>query len=160
MNRALVAIISIILTAIVVGGGVYLFFNNRYLKDKSNLQSQIDVANRKVTDLQGQIDTLNAAKTTSSTTSTSSSSSGSTTVSENAAVMSACQSEYPGSTCTVSKIDGNYATGSVGSDGGGAMWYAEKQNGTWVIVTASQDTPSCSLTSTFPKSIVPVCGNF
>lgn len=157
MNRALVAIISIIVTALVAGGGVYLYFNNRYLNDKNNLQSQLNEASKKVTDLQDQIKSLSAS---TSTTSTTTSNPESSTTSENSALLSVCQNKYPETTCTVSKIEGNYATGGTSSSGGGAIWYAQKQSGSWSIVTASQDAPSCSLTSTFPKSIVPECGNY
>ncbi|MFA6492886.1 MAG: hypothetical protein WCV58_01990 [Patescibacteria group bacterium] len=75
-------------------------------------------------------------------------------------LISLCQKEnnFPDITCEVIKIDGNYAYGSAGGTGGGAIWYAKKVDGTWTtIIKGTQDSPSCSETSDFPKTIVPTC---
>ncbi|MCL5407730.1 MAG: hypothetical protein M1429_04540 [Patescibacteria group bacterium] len=73
---------------------------------------------------------------------------------------SLCKKEnnFPGITCEVTKIDGNYAYGSASGTGGGAIWYAKKVNGEWqMVIKGTQDSPSCSETSDFPKTIVPTC---
>jgi len=73
-------------------------------------------------------------------------------------LMTLCQEKNPGMTCEVTKVDGNYAYGTAGGSGGGAVWYAKKTGGDWTIVIPGvQDSPSCADTADFPKTIVPIC---
>ena len=63
---------------------------------------------------------------------------------------------------TVSKIDGNYATGGivdVGSEVGGGYFIAAKWQGNWVIVHDGQAQPTCSQIApyNFPVSMVAEC---
>jgi len=66
----------------------------------------------------------------------------------------------PGSTVTVSKVEGNYAKGMVGGTGGGGLWFAAKVNGVWKLVWAGNGVIFCSdLTAypAFPKDLIPDC---
>lgn len=63
-------------------------------------------------------------------------------------------------TITVSKIEGNYAQGGASAQGGGGMWFAAKQDGTWRLVWDGNGTIDCasfSLYPDFPTSMVPEC---
>jgi hypothetical protein len=63
---------------------------------------------------------------------------------------------------TVSKIQGNYAQGGASATGGGAMWFAVKENGVWKLVWDGNGTISCDLTTQypdFPKTMIPECWN-
>lgn len=63
-------------------------------------------------------------------------------------------------TITVSKIDGDYAQGGAGGQGGGGMWFAAKQDGTWRLVWDGNGTIDCdsfSLYPNFSKTILPEC---
>ncbi len=63
-------------------------------------------------------------------------------------------------TITVSKIEGNYAQGGASAQGGGGMWFAAKQDGTWRLVWDGNGTIDCasfSLYPNFPTSMVPEC---
>lgn len=57
-------------------------------------------------------------------------------------------------------VEGNYAIGSSGGKGGGAGWFAVKQNGKWEIVLQTQNYPPCSVMEkyNFPKSLYGECG--
>ena len=65
---------------------------------------------------------------------------------------------------TVSKIDGNYATGGivdVGSEVGGGYFIAAKWQGNWVIVHDGQAHPTCAQIApyNFPVTMVAECLN-
>ncbi len=55
----------------------------------------------------------------------------------------------------VSKLIGNYASGTVGSYGGGAVWYAVKVDGSWKEVWTGQNVISCKPVQQYniPKEI-------
>ncbi len=61
---------------------------------------------------------------------------------------------------TVSKIQGNYATGDASAQGGGGLWFAAKVNGQWKLVWDGNGNIQCSsLTAypNFPTSMIPQC---
>jgi hypothetical protein len=63
---------------------------------------------------------------------------------------------------TVSKIQGNYAQGGASATGGGAMWFAVKENSIWKLVWDGNGTISCDLITQypdFPKTMIPECWN-
>lgn len=62
---------------------------------------------------------------------------------------------------TVSKIEGDYAKGSVGGSGGGGYFIAAKKAGEWLIVYDGQANPSCAQIApyNFPIDMVPECLN-
>ncbi len=64
-------------------------------------------------------------------------------------------------TITVSKIDGNYATGGASAEGGGAMWLAAKVNGSWKLAWDGNGTIGCTdiAAYNFSVSMVPECWN-
>lgn len=60
----------------------------------------------------------------------------------------------------ISKLEGNYATGSGSfKSGGGDIWFASKVNNEWYLVEQTQEPPSCKLMMqfNFPKSIYGEC---
>lgn len=61
---------------------------------------------------------------------------------------------------TVSKIEGNYAEGAASTQGGGAMWFAAKINGTWQLVWDGNGEILCSALiafPSFPADMIPEC---
>jgi hypothetical protein len=61
---------------------------------------------------------------------------------------------------TVSKINGNYASGGAAEQNGGGMWFATKVNGIWKLVWDGNGTISCSnftLYPNYPTNMVPEC---
>jgi hypothetical protein len=63
-------------------------------------------------------------------------------------------------TITVSKIEGNYAQGSVSEEGGGGMWFAEKNEGAWMLIWDGNGIIECSLFTlhpNFPTNMIPEC---
>jgi hypothetical protein len=60
----------------------------------------------------------------------------------------------------VTQLQGNYAKGSAGGSGGGALWFAEKVGGSWKLVFIGNGIIQCSdLTSfpDFPTTMIPEC---
>lgn len=51
---------------------------------------------------------------------------------------------------TVSKIEGNYASGGASGQGGGGMWFAAKVNGNWELVWDGNGQINCSDISPYP----------
>lgn len=51
MSSFMKILISVVVTIVVIGGGVYSFMNKQATDDKAGLQSQIDSLNKQVTDL-------------------------------------------------------------------------------------------------------------
>ena len=63
-------------------------------------------------------------------------------------------------TITVSKIQGNYASGGASATAGGGMWFAAKVNNVWQLVWDGNGVIFCSdLTNypDFPNSLIPEC---
>jgi hypothetical protein len=61
---------------------------------------------------------------------------------------------------TISKIEGDYAEGAAGEQGGGGMWFAAKVNGDWKLVWDGNGTIACTDLSpypNFPKDMIPQC---
>jgi len=61
---------------------------------------------------------------------------------------------------TVSKIEGNYASGAASEQGGGGMWFAAKVNGIWKLVWDGNGTIQCSSLTLYPKfptDLIPQC---
>jgi hypothetical protein len=64
------------------------------------------------------------------------------------------------STYTVTQIQGNYARGTAGGTGGGAIWLAAKVNGVWKMVFIGNGTVECSSLAPypdFPKTMMSEC---
>lgn len=61
---------------------------------------------------------------------------------------------------TVSLVEGEYAKGMVTENGGGGMWFAARQNGTWTLVWDGNGIITCEEISPFPNfpvSMIPSC---
>ena len=60
----------------------------------------------------------------------------------------------------VSKIEGDYAKGTVTEEGGGAMWFAAVKNGFWTLVWDGNGVIVCEDISAFPEfpaDLIPEC---
>ena len=51
---------------------------------------------------------------------------------------------------TVSKIEGNYASGAASEQGGGGMWFTVKVNGVWKLVWDGNGQINCSNLDPYP----------
>ncbi|HSX58379.1 MAG TPA: hypothetical protein VLE47_03885 [Candidatus Saccharimonadales bacterium] len=63
---------------------------------------------------------------------------------------------------SVTKVDGNYARGTVGTKGeetGGGYFLGYKNGNTWTIVYSGQATPDCTMVNpiSFPIAMAPEC---
>lgn len=61
---------------------------------------------------------------------------------------------------TVSKIEGNYASGGASGQGGGGMWFAAKVNGNWKLVWDGNGQINCTDIAPypdFPSTMIPEC---
>jgi hypothetical protein len=61
---------------------------------------------------------------------------------------------------TVSKIEGNYASGGASGQGGGGMWFAAKVGGVWKLVWDGNGQINCTDIAPypgFPNSMIPEC---
>jgi hypothetical protein len=61
---------------------------------------------------------------------------------------------------TVSKIMGKYAQGGASAEGGGAMWFASKENGKWTLIWDGNGVILCSDIAQYPdlpSVMVPEC---
>lgn len=68
--------------------------------------------------------------------------------------------QFAGLNYSLNKIEGDYASGTVGGSGGGGMWFAAKVGGKWVIVWDGNGSITCGDLSpypAFPSSIIPEC---
>lgn len=77
-----------------------------------------------------------------------------------AALIAKHGSDFSSLNYTLSKVEGNYASGSVSGTGGGGMWFAANVSGSWVIVSDGNGTTLCSdLTPypNFPTDMIPQC---
>jgi len=63
-------------------------------------------------------------------------------------------------TITVSKIEGDYATGDASAQGGGGIWFAANINGVWKLVWDGNGSIQCSSLvpyPNFPTDMIPQC---
>jgi hypothetical protein len=61
---------------------------------------------------------------------------------------------------TVSKIEGNFASGGASGQGGGGMWFAAKVNGNWKLVWDGNGQINCTdiiAYPDFPTTMIPEC---
>lgn len=61
---------------------------------------------------------------------------------------------------TVSKIEGEYASGGASGEDGGGMWFAARLNGKWTLVWDGNGQINCidiSPFSEFPSDMIPEC---
>lgn len=90
------------------------------------------------------------------------------TADENISIVSAVQaalvaehgSDAASLNITITKVDGDYASGMASAQAGGGIWYAAKVNGIWKLVWDGNGTISCSSLTAypgFPKDMIPEC---
>ena len=63
-------------------------------------------------------------------------------------------------TFKVSKVEGDYASGSASASGGGGMWFAAKVNGKWTLVWDGNGAILCKDLEpypNFPSDLIPEC---
>ncbi|MCX6812602.1 MAG: PsbP-related protein [Candidatus Berkelbacteria bacterium] len=79
MKPVWMIVISVVITAGVIGGGTYYLVNSKATKDKDNLQSQITDLNKKVADAEQSLATAQSATATTTPTTTPTTSTATTT---------------------------------------------------------------------------------
>jgi hypothetical protein len=63
-------------------------------------------------------------------------------------------------TYRITRVEGDYATGSASSEHGGGMWFAAKGNGQWQLVWDGNGIITCTEIEpfpSFPTSFIPEC---
>jgi hypothetical protein len=154
-------IATIFLTALVVGFGVTAYFKGwlptvTFYKPQAVSIQNTEILNKEV------------ASTPSPIPSELASASATVNLESNEAVLLAVKAamikkhgeDFFNMNYSLTKVEGNYASGSVSGTGGGGMWFAAKVNNEWKIVYDGNGVIMCnSLLSypTFPKNMIPEC---
>jgi hypothetical protein len=152
-------VITIILTAVIVGLGVTAYFKGWLPSVTFKKPEAASVQNTEV---------LDNVVPVSPTPIPSASASAVIKEDDNKVILAAVKaaliakhgSDFSDLDYSISKVEGNYASGSVGGEGGGGMWFATKVNGNWVIVWDGNGTILCSdlaLYPNLPKDMIPEC---
>jgi hypothetical protein len=140
-------IITVVLTALIVGFGVVAYFKGWFPSVQNTKVSNVspEVLPNLPTDTLAPVEVddnqtiLTAVKT---------------------AMIAKHGSDFSNLNYSINKVEGNYASGDVGGQGGGGMWYAAKVSGVWVIVWDGNGTISCSDLASyqkFPNDMIPEC---
>ncbi len=151
-------IITIVLTAFVVGFGVAAYFKGWLPSITFNEPRAVSVQNTEV-----------ANTLVSITPSPVPSASASASVKEDdqnilasvrLALIAKNGADFSDLSYSIKKVEGDYASGMVNGSGGGGMWFAAKVNGKWTIVSDGNGVIECSDLApypTFPKDMIPEC---
>jgi len=154
-------IATIILTALVVGFGVTAYFKGWFPTITFYKPQAVSVQNTEILNKE-------IVSTPSPVPSPSASISATIKPDSNEAVLLAVKAamikkhgeDFSDLNYSLTKIEGNYASGSVNGSGGGGMWFAAKTITGWEIVSDGNGVILCSsLVSypSFPKDIIPEC---
>ena len=150
-------VITVILTALVVGFAVVAYFKGWLPSVTFNKPQAVSVQNIEVSSV-----TPEASPVPSASTSAVTETDDSQTIlaAVKVALIAKHGSDFSNLNYSINKVEGNYASGDVGGQGGGGMWYAAKVGGTWVIVWDGNGSIMCSdLTAypNFPKDMISEC---
>jgi hypothetical protein len=146
-------IITIILTALVVGLGVTAYFKGWLPSVTFNKPQAASIQNTEVSN------TVVVATPTASP-APSVDDTQTILVAVKAALIAKHGSSFSDLNYSINKVEGNYASGGVNGTGGGGMWFAAKVNGSWVIVSDGNGTIDCSSLTpypNFPNDMIPEC---
>lgn len=144
-------VITVILTAVVVGLGVTAYFKGWLPTVAFNKPQAASVQNLEV---------LNTVVVASPSPVPSASDSAGILAAVKTALIAKHGSDFSNLNYSINKVEGNYASGAVNGTGGGGMWFAAEVNGTWVIVSDGNGTTDCSSLTpypNFPKDMIPEC---
>lgn len=152
-------IITIILTALVVGLGVTAYFKGWLPSITFKKPEAASVKNTEVLD---NIATPSPSLTSSASPSAEVKSDSNQVIlaAVKAALIAKHGSDFSNLNYSISKVEGDYASGTVGGEGGGGMWFAARVNGSWIIVSDGNGVILCSDLipyPNFPKDIIPEC---
>ncbi|MGA2910778.1 MAG: hypothetical protein ABSE04_03225 [Candidatus Microgenomates bacterium] len=152
--------ITIFVTAVVVFLGAYVYF-----KGLPTFPSYNPVP---VSTQSGVVSTLQPTAIPTESSSPKASISATQKADENISIVSAVQAalvaehgqDAASLNITISKIEGNYASGMASAQGGGGIWYAAQLNGKWILVWDGNGQIDCSSLAAypaFPKDLIPSC---
>ncbi len=152
-------VITVILTALIVGLGVTAYFKGwlpsvTFKKPEAASVKNTEVLDNVVTPSPSPVPPASASAEVKSD--------------DNKVILAAVKvaliakhgSDFSSSNYSISKVEGDYASGSVSGGGGGGMWFAAKVNGNWLIVADGNGVILCSELApypNFPKSMIPEC---
>jgi hypothetical protein len=153
-------VITIVLTALVVGFGITAYFKGWFPSITFNKPQAVSVQNTEVADT--------IIETTPSPVPPASTSAEIKIDNNNVAILAAVRealiakhgSDFSDLNYAIKKVDGVYASGMVNGSGGGGMWFAVNINGKWTIVSDGNGVILCSDLlpyPSFPKDMVPEC---
>ena len=152
-------VVTILLTAMVVGFAVTAYFKGWLPTVTFNKPQAVSVQNTEISDVPATVPPTIAPPASASASPQANDKL--TIIAGVAAALTAKHgSDFTGLTYTVSKIEGNYASGTVNGTGGGGMWFAAKESGSWVVVSDGNGVILCSDLApypNFPKSMIPEC---
>jgi hypothetical protein len=151
--------IAIFATAVVVFLGTYIYFKGlpvfpSYNKVPTSTQSGAITPESTVSPIESP--------------SPQASSSGTQTADENISIVSSVQAalvaehgpDAASLNITITKVEGDYASGMASAQAGGAIWYAAKVNGIWKLVWDGNGQINCSDIASYPmlpKDLIPQC---
>lgn len=152
-------IVTILLTGVLVGFGVTAYFKGWLPFITFNKPQAVSVQNTEISDVPA---TISPTVVPLASASASPRADDKLTIiaGVKAALIAKHGSDFSGLNYTVSKIEGNYASGTVNGEGGGGMWFATKESGSWVVVSDGNGVILCSDLApypNFPKSMIHEC---
>lgn len=152
-------IVTIVLTALVVGFGAVAYFKGWLPTVTFNKPQAVSVQNTEVINPTPEISPVPSASTSAVVESDDKQT---ILAAVRLALIAKHGSDFSNLNYSIKKTEGSYASGAVNGTGGGGMWFAAKVNGDWVIVSDGNGVTLCSdLTPyrDFPKDMIPECWN-
>ncbi len=152
-------VITIVLTALVVGLGVTAYFKGWLPSVTFKKPEAASVQNTEVLD-NVVIPTPSPVPSASASATVKSDDNQTILAAVKAALIAKHGPDFSDLNYSISKVEGDYASGSVSGEGGGGMWFAAKVNGSWLIVADGNGVIMCSDLApypNFPKDMIPEC---
>lgn len=152
-------LITIILTALVVGGAVAGYYQGWFPILSPQRPQAVSVQNTEVTDIPV-TPTSSPAPFASASATPKTDDKQTVLAAVKAALIAKRGPDFANLNYSLNKIEGLYASGTVNGSGGGGMWFAANVNNVWKIVSDGNGVTMCSdLTPyiNFPKSMIPEC---
>ena len=155
-------VITVVLTALIVGFGVTAYFKGWYPNVTFNTPQAVSVQNTEVSTKEIVVATPSPIPSASVSAEIKQDDNQTILAAVKKALVAKKGSDFLSLSYSIKKVEGNYASGMVNGSGGGGMWFSAKVNGTWVIVSDGNGVTLCSdLTPypDFPKDMIPECWN-
>ena len=153
-------VITIVLTALIVGVGVTAYFKGWFPSVTFNKPQAVSVQNTEVTTKDVVVATPSPVPSASASAEIKADDNQTIIAAVKQALVAKHGSDFSTLNYSIKKVEGNYASGMVNGSGGGGMWFAAKVNGIWTIVSDGNGVTMCSDLvpyPNFPNDMIPEC---